>query len=107
MILVKICLFLFEALQFGPLVHLLGEMSWNFAEKSSENRKQKAVEQKRTPVFITSPDEMRPYAKKLYDQVREFVQEEVIPVEPTLIAHECGPDRWTQSEEMEILKGRG
>ena len=82
-------------------------MACNFAEKSAESQKHKALKEelKRTPVFITSPDQMRPYAKKLYDNVREFVQEEIIPVEQKLIAHEAGPDRWTQSEEMENLKG--
>ena len=96
-----------KALKFGPIVHLLGEMACNFAEKSAESQKHKALKEelKRTPVFITSSDQMRPYAKKLYDNVREFVQEEIIPVEQKLIAHEAGPDRWTQSEEMENLKG--
>ena len=46
---------------------------------------------------------MRDYAKRIYDDVKEFVQEEVIPLEHVLADHEDDPKtRWTVIPEVRL-----
>ena len=94
-----------QALAFGNIVNLLAEMSWNFAEKSMERSKRNTRSIHKS-ALITSPDEMRDYAKRIYDDVKEFIHEEIIPIEQKFLAHEAGPDKWTVAPEMEVLKSK-
>ena len=57
--------------------------------------------------FITHPSQLRPYAKKLYDDVKEFVQEEIIPIEHVYTEHEHdSANRWNVIPEIEMLKAK-
>ena len=78
----------------------------NFAAQSTLNRTQKRHMSTHGP-FITEPSQMRDYAKRIYDDVKEFVREEVIPIEHIMHEHEDHPDtRWTVMPEMEVLKAK-
>jgi len=83
-------------MMFGQFVPMLSDLAWSFAEKSISRKKQNIRKSAENAKFITSPNELRDYAKKIYDDVREFVHEEIIPIEQIFIKHEAGPDKWTQ-----------
>lgn len=53
---------------------------------------------------MTSPDQLRPFAHQIWSDVREFINEECIPLEQKFLAHEFSEDRWTALPEMEELK---
>jgi len=79
----------------------------NFAAQSTLNRTQKRHMSTSHGPFITEPSQMRDYAKRIYDDVKEFVREEVIPIEHIMHEHEDHPDtRWTVMPEMEVLKAK-
>ena len=54
--------------------------------------------------LITRPDELRPEAKKIFDDVREFIQEEVAPLEEAFMAHseQDGPEKWQIWQPIEV-----
>ncbi|CBY33065.1 unnamed protein product [Oikopleura dioica] len=56
--------------------------------------------------LITCPSQLRPYAHKIWSDVREFVNEECIPLEPKFLAHEFSENRWNVVPEMEELKAK-
>ena len=57
--------------------------------------------------FITEPSQLRDYAKRLYDDVKEFVQEEIIPIEHCYTEHEHDSEnRWNVIPEIEMLKAK-
>ena len=54
--------------------------------------------------LITKPDELRPEAKKIFDDVREFIKEEVAPLEEAFMAHseQDGPEKWQIWQPIEV-----
>ena len=105
----------------GAAVPLIADEALRFANRSSKKSKKALgsnITQKRSlhtsayansePKFITHPDQLRPFAKQLFDDVREFVQEEIISVEHQYIEHEHDPaTRWTVLPVMDTLKSKG
>ena len=93
---------------FGPLVHLISGMGTHFMDRSIENKTTIQEELRRSSErLITSPDELRPFAKRVYNDVREFVHEEILPKEHELGAQEFDDKlRWTQPAIMEELKSK-
>ncbi len=45
-----------------------------------------------------------PRLQQLYREVREFVSEEVLPIERELLEHQSSTERWTPHPKMEQLK---
>ena len=54
--------------------------------------------------LITRPDELRPEAKKIFDDVREFIKEEVAPLEEAFMAHseQDGLEKWQIWQPIEV-----
>jgi len=57
-----------------------------------------------TQTFITTPGELRPHAKKIYDDVKEFLAEECVPKERDFMEHSMSDNKWEVWPEIEILK---
>ena len=78
-------------MQAGAGVPLLGSLALDSASRSAGRPITPRRHMSTTrPLhhLITEPNQLRPEVKKLYDQVREFVQEECIPAEKLYHDHE-------------------
>ncbi len=50
------------------------------------------------------PSTFPPRLQQLYKEVREFIREEVLPIEEELFEHQQSTERWTPHSKMEALK---
>lgn len=60
-----------------------------------------------TQEFITSPEQLRPHVKKIYDDVKEFMIEECHPKELAFMEHADSDNKWQIWPEIENLKETG
>lgn len=54
--------------------------------------------------LIISPEGLSPRVRKLYDQLSQFMEQNVYPLEEELQRHQASADRWTPSPLIEELK---
>ncbi|XP_076778824.1 acyl-CoA dehydrogenase family member 10 isoform X2 [Arvicanthis niloticus] len=54
--------------------------------------------------LIISPEGLSPRVRKLYDQLLQFIEQKVYPLEPELQRHQASADRWSPSPLIEDLK---
>lgn len=54
--------------------------------------------------LIISPEGLSPRVRKLYDQLLQFMEQKVYPVETELQRHQASADRWSPSPLIEDLK---
>lgn len=54
--------------------------------------------------LIISPEGLSPWVRKLYDQLLQFMEQKVYPVETELQRHQASADRWSPSPLIEDLK---
>lgn len=54
--------------------------------------------------LIISPEGLPPRVRKLYDQLLQFIEQKVYPLEPELQRHQASADRWSPSPLIEDLK---
>ncbi|XP_040587633.1 acyl-CoA dehydrogenase family member 10 [Mesocricetus auratus] len=54
--------------------------------------------------LIISPEGLSPRVRKLYDQLLQFMEQNVYPLEPELQRHQASADRWSPSPRIEDLK---
>ena len=94
------------ALTAGAVVPVIASSALDFARRSNGGPlKTQKRHMSSHAHFITDPSQMRDYAKRIYDDVKEFVQEEVIPLEHVLADHEDDPNtRWTVIPEVRLYK---
>ncbi|XP_029389560.1 acyl-CoA dehydrogenase family member 10 isoform X2 [Mus pahari] len=54
--------------------------------------------------LVISPEGLSPQVRKLYEQLMQFIEQKVYPVEPELQRHQASADRWSPSPLIEDLK---
>lgn len=54
--------------------------------------------------LIISPEGLSPRVRKLHDQLLQFIEQKVYPLEPELQRHQASADRWSPSPLIEDLK---
>ena len=98
----------------GAAVPLIADEALRFANRSSKKSKNALgsnITQKRslhTSAYANSEPKFITHLDQLFDDVREFVQEEIIPVEHQYIEHEHDPaTSWTVLPVMDTLKAKG
>ncbi|XP_050015071.1 acyl-CoA dehydrogenase family member 10 isoform X3 [Alexandromys fortis] len=72
--------------------------------RSSSTAAAAAPSQETKGSLIISPEGLSPRVRKLYDQLLQFMKENVYPLEPELQRHQASADRWSPSPLIEDLK---
>lgn len=54
--------------------------------------------------LVISPEGLSPAVRKLYEQLVQFIEQKVYPLEPELQRHQASADRWSPSPLIEDLK---
>ena len=114
-----------NAKEVGKMAEKFANNGWAFAQKQ-DNRPTRTPKPPGSRAFSTSafqnatphrnhsapsinlitgpPSTFPPRLQQLYREVREFIREEVLPIEEELFEHQQSTERWTPHSKMEALK---
>jgi len=86
----------------GNLVEVISQIGCQFVDK--HEKQQKEQHHNGGDSFNYNINGLSPYARKLYDQVVNFIKDEIHPMEADLRKERNEKERWTTIPEMELLK---